>query len=290
MSKLPKAIEAAAQVADEVQKGLNTTESQVTAEADATEVQEVQVETQVQKAQTTDPWEQKYKILQGKYSAEVPRLAQEKRQMAEQLKQVTSRLEELERAANHKPLVSDQDVQEYGEGLIEVIRKAAREEISAKDSEIEALKRKLSMVEDVTIQKTTDDFWKDLKRQVPDWEQINTQEAWLDWLGGMDDFAGRVRQDMLDEAQSARNADRVAKFFNAYKQQKGISQKKLAAELEQQVVPDSGAPSVAPSSSKLLSIEDVRRANIQALKGKITAAELEKIHSRFMQQGKSAAS
>lgn len=275
MSKLPKAIEQAEQIADQAQKGLTLVET-----AEVPEKQEAVVEAEKKETPPPQPdvWEQKYRILQGKYNAEVPRLSA-------QLREMQSEIESL-KTAKPEALISEKDKEEYGESMIDMMRRAAREELAAKDSEIQELKRKLNMVEDITVRKTTDDFWAELKRAVPDWEAVNVTEGWLDWLGEVDEFAGRVRQDLLDEAQKSRNASRVAKFFNAYKQQKDAKQSKAVAALEEQIAPDDGAPASAPSSSKFITVEDLRRANMQAIKGKITQTELEKIHQQFLRQKK----
>ena len=72
---------------------------------------------------------QKYRTLQGMYNAEVPRLHAQNREMQGRVQQLEQLLASLSaqqqsqgRPVQHDPLVTDQNVQEYGESL-DVMRK-----------------------------------------------------------------------------------------------------------------------------------------------------------------------
>ena len=86
--------------------------------------------------------EQRFKVLQGKYNAEVPRLHQEKKQLEQQLAQMQSQLNSTQsilanfaqppvtpQAPQEQPLVTAQEVKEFGADLIDVVRRVAREEV-----------------------------------------------------------------------------------------------------------------------------------------------------------------
>ena len=88
-------------------------------------------------ADTPSPtnWEQQYKTLAGKYSSEVPRLAAELREMRRSMKNLEAENHAL-RSSKQEPaptLVKPEEIQEYGEPLVDLIRRAAREELSQKE-------------------------------------------------------------------------------------------------------------------------------------------------------------
>jgi len=94
-----------------------------------------------------DPWENKYKVLAGKYSAEVPQLAAERRELRHKVQQLEKELERAKNAPTPERLVKDEEIAEYGENLVDLIRRAAREEVASKDAEIETLRAKLDSFE-----------------------------------------------------------------------------------------------------------------------------------------------
>lgn len=65
-------------------------------------------------------------------------------------------------------------------------------------------------------------FWADLKAAVPDWKAINdgpeTKPKWLKFLDQPNPGDHRPRQEVLNEARAALDAQRVAAIFNAFKQ------------------------------------------------------------------------
>jgi predicted RNase H-like nuclease (RuvC/YqgF family) len=80
-------------------------------------------------------WEAKYKTLQSKYDAEVPRLHQQNRELSTQLEALQRQMTEL--AASQKAeepkqeihrSVSEQDEETFGKDLIDLQRRIARDE------------------------------------------------------------------------------------------------------------------------------------------------------------------
>ena len=51
---------------------------------------------------------------------------------------------------------------------------------------------------------------------VPNYEEIDRDPRWHQWLLGIDPLNGRMRQELLNAAIAARNAWRVAAFFNGF--------------------------------------------------------------------------
>jgi hypothetical protein len=80
---------------------------------------------------------------------------------------------------------------------------------------------------------------------------VNDDPAFHDWLGEFDELTGTQRQSLLAAAEEKRDADRVARFFNAFKK---VQQDKLAAadaSLASQVTPVGSRVDAPPVGKKI---------------------------------------
>lgn len=195
-------------------------------------------------------WESRYRSLIGKYNAEVPRLAAENKDLRKQLDGLSREIDQL-KVAPQQSLVKPEEVAEYGENLVDLIRRAAREEVAAKDREIAELRSRLDNHETNTSQTKADLFYKTLSDRVPDWMELNENKAFLGWLAEYDEFAGRTRQQLLGDAEQALDANRVAKFFETWKKTQTSRQQSTTRSLETQVVPDANRQTTPPAGKKI---------------------------------------
>ena len=206
-----------------------------------------QPEPQPEPVGSHDEWEHRYKVLSGKYNSEVPRLAADNRELKQLLKRMESEIDSLKKSPKQSrdSLLSPEEIEEYGEGFIDVVRRAAREEIAQKDQEIDDLKSRIEELSSKTTKTVEIDFYEELGRMVPEWVAINDDKNFHRWLDGIDELTGRPRQTLLSEAEADRDAKRVANFFNAFKKANKTWAATANRSLESQVVPEQ---SVKPSS------------------------------------------
>ena len=172
-----------------------------------------------------ETFQQRYRTLKGMYDAEVPRLHA-------QVKELTSRVEQLQRAAEApKPapaapetptkLVTDADVQAFGEDLIEVQRKVAREVASEFRKELDELKgENAKLREQLTAtgtQVSEASFEQRLHRLVPDFDALNTDSKWIEWLNEIDPMLRGPRKNAAQHAFNTGDAEGVAHYVELYK-------------------------------------------------------------------------
>lgn len=170
-----------------------------------------------------DDWEQKYRILQGKYNAEVPRMAQEIRNMRAELESLKQAKEKPAEAQPQKTVVTDQDVVDYGEDLIDLIRRVARGEVSSVEESLKPhLEEVKGQVQQTVERQAKNAVYATLNRDVQDWQQINRSPEFLEWLDQADPYAGDIRKNLLSDAFSKGDADRVAAFFKGYLAEKQV--------------------------------------------------------------------
>jgi len=177
-----------------------------------------------------DVWERKYLTLKGMYDAEVPRLHADLREMKAQMQQLMADKAEAEAKAARqpepqKPLITEQDREAFGPDLIDLIERAAESKISNYSqrevelvAEIKKLKEELGSVSERQVVSDKDRFLMHLGQLTPDWEALNTDPGFLDWLQQVDPVYGAPRQAALTSAYNVLDADRVSKIFNTYKQ------------------------------------------------------------------------
>lgn len=223
-----------------------------------------------------DQWEHRYKVLEGKYRAEVPRLSADNRALKQQLDTLKTEIEQLKSQGENKPssLISAEDREKYGDDLLDVIKRAAQEQVAAKEGEIADLKRQLEMVTTTTAKTVEVGFFERLGQLVPDWVSINGDENFLKWLDEYDEFTGKTRQDLLSDAEQAKDADRVARFFSKWKQSQEASANQSKRNLEAQVAPDSNRVVAPPTGKRFFSRREIADFYSAARRGEIGAKEM----------------
>jgi len=233
-----------------------------------------------------DNWEHRFKVLQGKYNSEVPRFAQENKELKSRLESLEDEINAL-KSTPAEPLVKPEEIEEYGPGLVDLARRIAQEELRAKDAKIEKLERQLSGIAEVTTNTAKNDFFRSLGAMVPDWERINEDPAFLKWLDEVDELTGETRLSLLSKAEVARDAARAAKFFQAYSKTSSSWAAKANDALESQIVPPTNKTPETPPSKRMWTRAEItdfysrlRRGEVSdqdaiAIEADITAASIE---------------
>ena len=221
-----------------------------------------------------DSWEHRFKVLQGKYNAEVPRFAHENKDLKGRLQSLEDQLEEMKNVKPPELLVRPEEIEQYGEGLIDVARRVAREELASKDAMIAKLKTEIDSVKSVQSHVVQDSFFRSLTEMVPDWEALNADANFLNWLDGVDDLTGETRQSLLGRAEQQRDPVRAAKFFNTFKKTSQSWAAQSAASMEQQIVPPTNQAPSTPQSKKIWTRAEITTFYDRVRRGTITDVDV----------------
>ena len=207
-----------------------------------------------------EKWEQKYKTLKGMYDAEVPRLHAD-------LRELKAQVDTLRKASETKPvepakpaaptkLVTDADVEAFGQDLIEVQRKVAREVASEFRGELDAMRAENEKLREQLTSTGTQvseaSFEQRLYRMVPDFEAVNADPKWIAWLNEVDPLLRAPRSSVAQQAFNRGDAEGVAHYVAMFKQTVAPAEQKAdkTEELERQLQPNRGATSAPPTSQK----------------------------------------
>ena len=205
------------------------------------------------------------------YNADTARLRAENNQLSQRVSQMEQLLASLSAAPAQasqqtalQKLITDKDVEEYGDS-IDVMRRAAREEVLASRAEIAELRQALTQLQTNVVPKvesvaqrqalTAEQmFWSELSAEVPDWREINADQGFHSWLLEVDPLSGMTRQTFLDGAQNQLDAHRVAGFFRTWQSLNSGSvarppRNAAASQLEKQIAPGRGRTSASTTSA-----------------------------------------
>jgi hypothetical protein len=250
----------------------------------------------------SETYAQKWRTLQGMYNAEVPRLHSQNRELNGRVQQMEQLLASLSQQSSQPaqqtqvaPLVTENDVQEYGDSL-DVMRRVTREElypVAQKIAQLDQIIRSLqtSVVPQVQAvahrqaMTAEQQFWSDLSSAAPNWREINDDHAFQSWLLEIDPLTGISRQTYLDDAQRILDVRRVASFFQTWNELTGkanVAQNTrrtaTASELERQVAPgrskNTGTP--ANNNAKTYSPDDIKGFFNDVRSGKYRGREAER--------------
>lgn len=207
-----------------------------------------------------DYWEQRFRTVQGMYSAEVPRLQQQLQEAERRAKEAEDKLKTVEPPKPNAPAASPQDIESFGADLVEMVQRQATaafgqlaaqylNQLQQLDGRIKHIEQGLQGVAKQTELTLDQQFYMKLAASVPDWEAVNVDPRFLTWLQQADPVYGVPRQAALEAAHKRFDVEQVAAVFKAWKSTLQTQPLNGLATME---VPraDGGAPQPAPPQAK----------------------------------------
>jgi hypothetical protein len=136
-----------------------------------------------------------------------------------------------------RSLISESERQAYGDEALSVMERKAREVVQPFVDQVtwqnQALRQELQQVK-------SNDIWSMLDQRLPNWREINQDPGWKDWLTLTDPLSGLPRQQLLNQAFAAGDAERVLVFFNGFlsanTQQPAARAQRTAADNSQTII------------------------------------------------------
>jgi hypothetical protein len=194
----------------------------------------------------TVDWEQKFKTLEGKYKAEVPRTSAELKQWKEQALAMQRKIADLEVSIKASQSKEQDDATEKE---IDSIARDYPELAKTLKKVAENHKADLQKVRE-EVQKGTDDKFASVKTEVdsikqsnfdiemaslgvPDWKEIDVDPSFLEWLNEEVPYTKTAKLQFIMDAAKKRDAKQVSKFFLDFKKAKGLTQDGGVVENEQ---------------------------------------------------------
>lgn len=232
---------------------------------------EVTPTTPVEPRNDEETWEQRYKTLAGMYKAEVAR--EINAQMAEARRAIQNLQSQLDAQERKEPvsgndkLVTDQDVDKFGDDLIDLQRRVAREVAAEFTSAINNLTQENAQLREQMSRQGSQvqslSFEQQLATSVPDFRQINADARWVSWLNEIDPMIMAPRRVVAQQAFDEGNVEAIGHYVALFKSTlaQPTPQIDRQSELARQVTPSRSASASAAStqSAKVYTNADIER-------------------------------
>jgi hypothetical protein len=240
-------------------------------EPEKVEAPEEQVEAPKKEVVSEPDPEHKYRVLQGKYNKEVPRLQEDLRNTRSENADLRQRLNNLEATLStiqavkedelkkaSLPTITDDEREQFGEDLIDLISRVSKRELLPEvEKQLKTVDGRMKQVDEKVAQ-TTDSVAESQRREtikalaaaVPNWEQQNEDPNFLEWLGQSEPSVGVQRGRLLTDAFRSNDADRVIWFFKSFHSENAAATTEATPEQQAQEQQPKLDDYVAPGTPK----------------------------------------
>jgi hypothetical protein len=211
--------------------------------------------------------EHQFRVLQGKYNAEVPDLAAQLRVKEQELSDLQNRAPAPEQGANVDE--QEQEIRDlYGDEFLQLVNRKTQQAV---DEAVKPFQTRISEMDTDRQREAEGRFYSTLNEAHPDWQQINMTNEWLRFLGEVDDSSGLERQQIIDRAQQVGNPGPVIHQLAAFKQRSRPGKDRMRS----QTVPAESGRSEAPKSEDqvVYKASDLRRFFKDVTDGKYRGKE-----------------
>lgn len=170
-----------------------------------------------------ESWRHRYLSMQGRYQAEVPKLRNQVSQLLGQVNNLNRLLATVSqppapqpREATFKSSVKPEEIAEYGPDFVDLVGRIVKDTTAGQQADIKNLKGQVQHVGKQIGANARERMMAQLAERVPNWEEINTHQDFLDWLVLPDVYSGDIRHNMLNAAFERNDAPRVIAFFEGF--------------------------------------------------------------------------
>lgn len=168
------------------------------------------------------------------FSAESNKLKAANQELERKVNDLATQVQELK--ATPKPTAPPADANDiatYGPEMLDLIERRASEivaqQLATLTPQLEQTRAQVAEIAQTQYRSEADEFYGELKKAVPDWEQINADEQFIGWLAEVDPMFGVPRQQAMNHAGKTMNHAQAASLFNGYKTAFGLNQPAAAA-------------------------------------------------------------
>lgn len=191
-----------------------------------------------------DAADQRWRVLQGM----IDKKDEEISSLRLLLGQLSSKQGTEKPAEPTGPLVTAEDINEYGSSFLDMIGRKAEEVflrlMTPYQQRIEQLSGSLNTVATTSVKSAQQQFEAALSTAVPKWRQINVDPQFLAWLEVPAPFTKAKKLDLLRQAYQELDSEKVIEFFTSYEAETQAGQQ------TQQAQQPNAAAHAAPGRSR----------------------------------------
>jgi len=245
-------------------------------------------------------WKKRFDTVQGVLNAEVPKLNSQLKEQNAQILQLMAQLQEKQSRQPEQEAVTSKDEEDYGPDLIDMVRRvsqdaaarAVAQAVTEFRKDFGAVRAEVGNVQERVFQSESDKFWAGVMSLVPDWQEIDSNPLWIEWLDTTPEFAEDTYRELANKAIQRGDARKIANLVSAWRgpQQPAVQKPDPQAELQRQVAPSSSkSSSTPPQTAKLWTRDEYEAAmdprNVQRM-GQKEADRLESEANQAVAEGR----
>jgi hypothetical protein len=131
-------------------------------------------------------------------------------------------------------LLTEDEEKEYGPAFLDVVRRAVREDImpiiqpllgrlERLESGVTAANRTATHAAQAVAMSAEEKFWADVNRLVPNYDAINVDQRFLNWLQERPRYSKNTKHELLIQAAEGLDAEQVASFYTDFVSAAGVA-------------------------------------------------------------------
>lgn len=207
-------------------------------------------------ADGTPNWENRFKALKGRYDGDQRRHRETLEQFEERMRAVAQENAKLKQPQFNDqsplPMITDKEKADYGEDLIEIMKRAAVEAVLPMlkpiAQSVGQVQARVETTENETGRQFLARMHGSMDDAVPGWNQLNEDPNFIAWTKRNDIYSGLNRQELLQKAWYAGDSNRVAAFFRGYLAEEAAVDPAAAQARQQAYGYDQGGHAAGPAS------------------------------------------
>lgn len=231
--------------------------------------------------ETAKYWEHRFRTLEGIHNAENTKQQKRVKELEEATRTLTAQISKIEKSVPReydiRKYLSEEELDMVDERQIKaslrVLAGANQEDLeSMVSTHIQPLKEQLDAAHKAAEQAKADaivnSFWNTLDASVENWEALNADPKFLEWLAVEDGVSGYTRHQILSAARDDYDASRVVSVFKRYIKDSTDDTKRK--KLERRVAPN-GVPAsndFSDGDAPVISADAVKKFYSDVTKGR----------------------
>ena len=191
-------------------------------------------------ASTPEPWEGRYRTLQGKYDAEVPRLFAEIASLKLQLAQPARTQAQVpstpppaagpldikailagDKALEEQLAAFSEDYPDVSGLLVKLTERAAAVTTQKMNETAATVNAQVQSVQEFQAETRSQHYWDVVNKELPDWQVTRDDPDFAVWLNEVDPYTGVSRAALTQDAIQKMDAHRVVNIYKGFRSSKG---------------------------------------------------------------------
>lgn len=161
-------------------------------------------------------WENRYRVLQGKFNAEVPRLADDNRLLRQQVSQLQAEVETLKAGSSTTPQPPTQDT------LVERFGPELAAEIRAEIAKAKGPTQESPKAPEPYADRDAQAFDAALTQRIPNWRTIDSTGDFKTFLYSREPMTNAMYGEMLNAAVASLDVERTVAIFDTFNRSHAI--------------------------------------------------------------------